>query len=318
MIDERAMSIADAACAGKAPTRSDIVHLLKFDAYSPEAAYAIAKAREIGMRACGGRGYVHAQIGVDQTACPENCMFCAFAARNTDRRTYDPAQVEVPIGRIVHYAKLFDDAGADLVSLMSTAGLDFDRYLDMVRAVRASVSDRMAIMANTADLTIEQAHALKQAGATAAYHAQRLGEGVLTAVKPIERRRTMRHLRAAGLPIMTGVEPVWDGVDSLALSERICDLPEFDPFCIGACALAEVEGVSVQGKRPALTGFVKYVGALGRLVCGEKVPVGGIGGVAWVDAGCDPRKRMYGDDDATLRSKLQAAKRRLSLDGFSV
>lgn len=318
MLDERVEQIADAAACGNLPTRGDIMYLLKFDAYSPEAAYVIAKAREIGMRACDGRGFVYAQIGVDETACPENCLFCSFAAINTDTATYDPTQVEVPLGRIVHYAKVFDSAGVDLISLMATAGLDFDRYLDMVRAVRASVSANMDIMANTGDLSLEQAQALKDAGATTAYHALRLKEGVFTAIKPIDRRRTMRHLRAAGLPLMTGVEPVWDGVSAQELSERIMDIPDFSPFCIGACSLTEVEGIDAAGKKPAKTGFVRYVGALTRLACGEEVPVGGIGGVAWVDAGCDPRNRGYGADDATLRSKISAAKRRLELDGFEV
>ena len=318
MLDERVERIADAAAAGSLPTRNDIVYLLKFDAYSPEAAYVCAKAREVGMRACGGRGYVYGQIGVDETACPENCLFCSFAAVNTDASSYDPAHAEVPIGRIVHYAKVFDNAGVDLISLMATAGLDFERYLDMVRAVRSSVSGDVDIMANTGDLTHEQAQELKAAGATAAYHALRLGEGVLTRCKPIDRKRTIRHIRAAGLKLMTGVEPVWDGASALELSERIIDIPELEPFCMGACGLTAVEGADVAGKRPAKTGLVRYVGALTRLACGQGVAVGGIGGVAWVDAGCDPRNRGYGADDDTLRGEVASAKRRLALDGFEV
>lgn len=316
MLDERVMQIADDAVAGLVPSRSDVMYLLRFDAYSAEAAYVCARARELGMRACGGRGFVYAQIGVDSTACPENCRFCSFAALNTDPEAYDPAQVEVPIGRIVHYAKLFADAGVDLISLMATAGLDFGRYLDMVRAVRASVPEGMAIMANTGDLTFEQAKALDDAGATAAYHALRLGEGEITDIRPIVRRRTMRYLRAAGIDLMTGVEPVWDGIDPLELSERICDIPEYEPFAVGACSYTAVEGADMGSRRPALTGFVRYVGALVRLACGDAVPVGGIGGVAWVDAGCDPRNRGYGEDDATLRRKVASARSRLSLDGF--
>lgn len=318
MIDERAMHIADAAAEGKPPTRSDLMHLLRFDAYSPEAAYACAKAREVGMRACNGRGYVYAQIGVDSTACPENCRFCSFAAVNTDPQTYDPAAVEVPIGRIVHYAKVFDEAGVHLISLMSTAGIDFERYLNMVRAVRTSVSDNVVVMANTRDLSMEQADALREAGANAAYHALRLGEGTITDVKPIDRRRTMRYIRAAGLDLMTGVEPLWQNVDPLELSERICDIPEYDPFCIGACSYTPIEGAQMGARRPALTGMVRYVGALVRLACGDSVPVGGIGGTTWVDAGCDPRNRGYGEDDATLRKKTAFAKRKLRLDGFVV
>ena len=318
MLDERVEQIADDAAQGKAPSRSDIVYLLKFDAYSPEAAYVCAKAREIGMRACEGRGHVYAQIGVDSTACPKNCRFCSFAAVNVNKDSYDAANVEVPIGRIVHYAKLFDAEKVDLISLMATAALDFERYLDMVRAVRASVSDGMVIMANAGDLTLEQAQALKDAGANAAYHALRLDEGEWTDIAPIDRRRTIRHLKAAGLDLMTGVEPVWQGVDALALSERICGIPEFEPFSMGACGLTQVEGADVLGRKPPLKGFLRYVAACTRLMCGESAPVGGIGGVRWVDAGCDPRNRGYGEEDAHLRRQIARAKRELQSEGFVV
>lgn len=319
MIDERAMRIADDALTGKALTRDDVMHLLKFDAYSVEAAYVCARARELGMRACKGLGYLYAQIGVDENPCPENCRFCSFAASH-----YQPgdegetASFEMPIGRIVHYAKLFDAAGVDLVSLMATAALDFDRYLDMVRAVRASVSDDLVIMANTGDLTLEQARALREAGADAAYHALRLGEGELTDIKPIDRRRTIRHLHAAGIDVMTGVEPLWEPIDPLMLSERICDVPEFEPFCMGACSYMHTPGDNMGDRQPARTGFLRHVAAITRLACGDAVPVGGIGGVAWVDAGCDPRKRGYGADDDALRREIERARKRLVQDGFKM
>ena len=318
MIDERAMQIVDNAVAGNAPNRSDILHMLRFDAYSVEAAYACARAREVGMKACGGRGRVFAQIGVDENPCPEDCRFCAFAASNTlPGDIADPeASLEVPIGRIVHYARLFDGAGVDLISLMSTSALDFDRYLDMVRAVKASVS-HTPIMANTSDLTMEQAHALREAGVEYAYHSVRLGEGELTGIKPIDRRRTIRHLRAAGIRLMTGVEPIWDGIDPLVLSERIIDVPDFDPFCIDACGYTSLPHDGAGSRRPAKTGMVRYVGALTRLACGEKAAIGGIGGVAWVDAGTDPRNGAYGSDDATLLKQVEEARERLVLDGFS-
>ena len=318
MLDERVMRIADEAARENAPTREDIVYLLSFDAYSPEAAHVGAIARQIGMRACGGRGYVHAQIGVDSTACPKNCRFCSFAAVNVDRGAYDSAQVEVPLDRIVHYARLFDEEGADLVSLMATAALDFDRYLEMVRAVRASVSDGLTIMANTGDLTLEQARALKGAGADAAYHALRLDEGNWTGIQPADRLDTIRNVKTAGLELMTGVEPVWDGAAPEVLAERICDIPAFGPFSMGACGLTEVNGADVLGRKRPLTGFLRYVGACLRLACGEAVPIGGIGGVAWVDAGCDPRNRGYGEEDGHLRRQVARAARQLEAEGFVI
>ena len=316
MLDRQVEKIADEAVRDGRMALDDVVYLLGFDPYSPEAAYVCAQARRVGMRACGGRGFVYAQIGVDETACPENCRFCSFAAVNVDASTYDPQRVEVPLESIVHYATLFDRTGVDLISLMATAGLDFERYLEMVRAVRRSVSDDMVVMANAGDVSPEQARALKNAGATAAYHALRLGEGELTDIEPAARRRTMANLRDAGIPLMTGVEPVWADADARELAERIVELPQFEPFCVGACGLTGVAGIEVAGRKPAPTGLVRYVGALARLACGEGVPVGGIGGVVWVDAGCDPRSRGYGADDGVLEAKVAAARRRLAADGF--
>lgn len=318
MIDERAMRIVDDAVEGKTPSRSDIMHLLRFDAYSVEAAYACARAREVGMKACGGRGYVFAQIGVDENPCPENCLFCDMAAANTrpDDIADPKASLEVPIGRIVHYAKLFEGAGVDGISLVSTAGLGFERYLDMVRAVKASVS-QTPIVANTGDLSMEQAHALRDAGAEYAYHAVRLGEGEMTSVKPLDRRRTIRHLRVAGIKLMTGIEPVWDGVDPLDLSERIVDIPDFSPYCIGVRSYEPSAHDGMGKRKPAKTGMLRYVAALVRLACGEGPTVGGIGGVAWVDAGTNPRKGAYGADDAALVKQVEDARERLALDGFS-
>ena len=318
MHDERVAQIADAATGGKAPARDDVAYLLGFDAYSAEAAYVCARAREVGMRACQGRGYLHAQIGVDCTPCSKNCRFCSFAAVNVKPGSLDAACLEVPVERIVHYAKLFDEAGVHLVSLMATAQLDFGRYLEIVRAVRENVSDRLAIMANTGDLTLEQAQSLKAAGASASYHALRLGEGVLTGITPDERRRTIACLREAGIPLMTGIEPLWEGVDRCELCDRICEVPGFQPFCTGACNLTPVEGADLDGRAPALTGFVRYVAAITRLACGEAVPVGGIGGVRWIDAGCDPRNRGYGESDDHLRRQIARAKRELQSDGFDM
>ena len=318
MLDERVMRIADKALDDETPTRNDVMYLLRFDPYSVEASYVCARAREVGMRACEGRGYVYAQIGVDSTPCAKNCRFCSFAAVNTKPEECDSHCAQVPIERIVHFAKLFDDSGISLVSLMATAQLDFERYLEIIRAVRADVSDNLTIMANTGDLTLNQARALKEAGVTAAYHALRLGEGELTDIAPVERRRTIERIHEAGMLVMTGVEPLWQDVGHLELSERIYEIPNFHPFCMGVCNLTAVEGADMGSHHPALTGFVRYVAAITRLVCGQGVPIGGIGGIRWVDAGCDPRKREYGSSDTHLRSQIARATRELQSEGFKV
>ena len=318
MLDERVMKIVDDAVMGKAPSRSDVVFLLRFDAYSPEAAYVCARAREVGMRACNRKGYVYAQIGVDSSPCPRNCRFCPFAEANVADNAMADSMRELPIGRIVHFAKVMEDAGADVVSLMATAGLSFKRYLDMVRAVSASLSGQATLMVNAGDLSMDQARELKEAGVGAAYHAIRLGEGELTDIKPLDRRRTIRHLRAMGIPIMTAVEPLWEGADPVAISEIINDIPEFGPFCIDAFGLETADGSRIGGLKPALAGSVRYVAAITRLVCWESAPIGGIGGVAWVNVGCGLIDQGVPDDDAALRARVRAAKRSLARDGFKV
>ena len=122
--DERAGAIVGSALEGATPTEADVAYLLGFPPEGPEAALAIEAARAIGMKACGGQGYLYAQIGVDALPCPEQCAFCAFAACNSD---VDSADAVVDTEHIVHYARLFDGLGMDLVSLMATSALDFEQ-----------------------------------------------------------------------------------------------------------------------------------------------------------------------------------------------
>lgn len=319
-LDERASSIIEAAKAGRPPSEDDVAFLLGFPAESAEAAAAVAAARDIGMRACEGRGYLYAQIGIDALPCPEQCAFCAFAACNNDLGAYDAEDAVADTGLIVHYAQLFDRLGMDLVSLMATSALDFNRYLGIVATVRSAVSDRLAIMANVGDISRSQAERLAEAGATCAYHSIRLGEGAITAIDPDTRRATLRNLKAAGLGVMTGIEPIWDGIDAHELAQRICEVAAWEPFAMGACSLTPIEGshASAIDLKPASKAFVRYAASLARLACGTSVPVGGIGGVAWVDAGTDPRKRGYGSSDEELSEDAARARRRLGDAGFVV
>lgn len=322
-IDERAMTIADAAVEGYCPSENDLEYLLQFDGYSPEAAYVEVQARRIAFQASKGQATIHAQIGVDAHPCPENCQYCAFACVNSDAASGEaPGETsfELPMDEVVKYAQIFDELNVHLISLMSTAGMPFSRYLDMVRAVRAAVSPDMPILANTRDLTVGEARALKEAGANAAYHAVRIGEGRYTDIDPARRKQTIENIHAAGLALMSGIEPVWEGCSVPELCQRLLDLRDFQPYCTGACGLSSVEGTVLAGKgmKTPRTGFVRYIGALSRLVCGYDVRFGGVGGSVWVDAGCDPRKRGVGYERTMLERDVHKARRQLSKDGWTV
>ena len=321
MIDERVMLIADAALEGDAPSRDDVLYLLDFDCYSVEAAYVMARARQIGVQACKGIGLIEGQIGVDANACPMNCQYCSFAAVNSgiiDNGVNEETSFEVPIDEIVRYARMLDQKGVHLISLMATAGLPFDRYLEMVAAVREAITPDQIILANTRDLTLAEAQALKAAGADTAYHACRCGEGYVTGI-PIERRHeTMRNIRAAGLALMSGVEPLWVEVPHDELADRICEVPSFKPFATGACGLSSVPGSKLPDYTPAPRERIRYVAAIIRLVCGLDVPFGGVGGAIWVDAGCDPRGRGKGSSEEWIARDIRRARRDLMKDGWIV
>ncbi len=319
-VDNRAMEIADTALKGRAPTRDDVLYLLSFHHHSPEAAYVNVRAREIAMRAGKGRAFVHAQIGVDALPCPENCRFCTFAAINTaaDKGCVTNLDYEVPIDRIAEIASHFDEAGVHLISLMCTSGLSFERYLEMIRAVRASVSPDMPLMANMGDISLEQARVLKAAGIQAFYHARRIYEGELTDIEPELRYQTIRNVREAGLALMAGVEPLWQGVEAEELADRIMEIPAFAPYCTGTCVLSAAEGTEMEDEVPSPQGKARYVGSIIRLVCGEDVPFGGTGGAIWVDAGCDPRGRGRGHGREWILSQVRKAKRSLRQDEWIV
>lgn len=319
-IDQRVMTIADAAAEGTPPTRNDVLHLLSFDAYSVEAAYVCAIARQMAMKACGNTGRIHAQIGVDAYPCPENCRFCTFAALNyqADKGYSFEEAPEVSLEHIASIARTFDEAGVHLISLMATAGLPFERYLEMVRTTRAAVSPETPIMVNTADLTLEQARALKEAGAQVAYHARRVLEGELTDIEPALREESIANIHEAGLALMTGVEPLWEGIDSEELADRIMEIPAFRPYCTGACTLSPAKDTEMEHEIPSPTSKVRYVAAIVRLVCGYDVPFGGVGGAIWVDAGADPRGRGYEPDHQYLKSLVHRARRTLAQDGWTV
>ena len=321
MVDERVMQIADDAEAGRAPSRDDVLYLLDFDGYSVEAAYVCARARQIGERACDGIGLIEGQIGVDANPCPENCQYCSFAAVNSgvvDNGVSGENAFEVPLDEIVRYARMLDSHNVHLISLMATAGLPFERYLEMVSAVRAAIADDMPILANTRDLTLEEARALKQAGATAAYHACRCGEGYVTGIPVEQRLQTIRNIREAGLPLMSGIEPLWLEVPHDELADRILEIPTFTPYSTGACGLSNVPGSQLPDFTPAPRAHIKYVAAIIRLVCGETVPFGSVGGAIWVDAGCDPRGRGKGSSEEWIARDIHRARRELTQDGWRV
>ena len=315
-MDTRVAELIEVAASDGVLTQEDVVYLLGFDECSEEARAMIDSARKIGFKAADGRGYIFAQIGVDALPCPENCVFCSFAACNSTREHRDAI---VPTEQIVAHAQVFADAGVDLISLMATAALPFERYLEIIEAVRATIGIASPLMANVGDLSAEEASTLAERGVECAYHALRLGEGRLTAIAPEQRLQTLDHIKEAGLKLMCGVEPLWENAPLDDLSRLIMLQRELRPFATGACPLTISEGMALEsGEVPASRERVRQVAAITRLVCGTTVPIGGVGGVAWVDAGTDPRNRGYGSSPEHLKGQVAKKRELLRRDGWRI
>src|SRR4030043_2182845 len=82
MIRSKVNEIVDKVFDGHFITREEIVYLLGIDPHSMEAGFIMVAANSITRSASQGKAEVHAQIGLNLSPCPNNCSFCAFAAKN--------------------------------------------------------------------------------------------------------------------------------------------------------------------------------------------------------------------------------------------
>lgn len=86
----------------------------------------------------------------------------------------------------------------------------------------------------------------------------------------------------------------------------------------GACGLSAAPGTALAKAGPLNQARVRQVGSLIRLVAGERIPIGGVGGVVWVDAGADPRVRGTSGAEGQAGAMVRAAQERLSGEGWRV
>jgi len=180
---------------------SDCLRLLQAKDYSKEMYDLFYAANKLTRDLFNNTGEVHAQIGIDYAPCPKGCRFCVFG--NTSSQ-----HLELSLEEVVLRAKEFKRAGADAIYLMTTAGFDFDKYIDISRAVRKAVSPKIPLVANIGDFGSAEAQELRDTGFTAIYHVVRLREGRDTQIDPKTRLETIENAKRAGLKIFFCVEPV--------------------------------------------------------------------------------------------------------------
>ncbi len=324
IIDDDIAAIVEEALLGKGLTDDKIIKLYSLDPNSHEAALVRQVGRDLSIQSADGKAEIHAQIGLNATPCGKNCQFCSFAACNSVRKE----KIEIPKADVVEYAKIYEDQGANLILLLCTASYSFETLLEMGSAVREVISKDMPLLANTGDMTLEQAKQLKAAGFNGCYHAVRMGEGVVTTIPAETRLATLANIREAGLSLSTCVEPVGPEHTPQELAEktRIC-------IDSGAQSAGVGRRIGVPGTKLHDLGMITswhcslYVaiyrlasGLYPRLNCagGNQLPSAYGANLAWAEVGTNPRDTVARTEKGGQGWDIGGCKERFRDSGWDI
>ena len=200
-MSNRIHDILQSSLRGDEISRKKCLELMEIHEYSPEMYELFYTANQLTRERSNGVGQIHAQIGIDYTACPRKCGFCVFGGM-------PDLKIELSKEEILARAKNFERAGADALYLMTTASFDFNRFIDLGKEVKKSLSSKIPFVANIDDFGSNEAQELRDVGFTAIYHAVRLREGKDTKIDPKTRMATIENAKRVGLKIFFCVEPI--------------------------------------------------------------------------------------------------------------
>ncbi len=322
--DPEIFEIIEKALEGNGLTPDETLKLYSVEEASREAALIRWAGQELSLQAANGKAEIHAQIGLNSTICPMNCKFCSFASCNTSRS----GKFELSKEDVLEYAKLYEEDGANLILMLTTASYSFDKLLEMVEAVREVISADMPLLVNTGDMSLDQTRALKAAGAQGAYHAVRMGEGVDTTI-PIETRmQTFKNLREAGLKLSTCVEPVGPEHTPEEITEATFRCISCDPMTSGVGKRVAVPGTQLfeLGMRTDVSNanmVAVYRLATGRdlrLNCSANTVMTAASGanLAWAEVGTNPRDTVERTENGGRGASMAAQRKMFQASGWEV
>lgn len=297
-MDPKIIDIVDKAMAGGRLDAQEIAALYGLDTFSKEAYYVMWAGRVMSQKASSGLAEIHAQIGLNAAPCPKNCQFCSFAACNKLRKN----SVVTPLADVLEYAKIYEDQGVNAMLMLITASFPFERFLEITYEVRQVISQEMPLLANVDDFTLEQAKQLKQAGINGVYHAVRMGEGVVTGIKPEVRMATIAAAKEVGLKLCTCVEPVGPEHTVEELVEATLRSRDLDAVFSGVGKRITVPGSKLEEYGMLSESRAALLVAVYRLASGydcalncsgHSVATANAGAnIAWAEVGTNPRDLM--------------------------
>jgi biotin synthase len=277
-------------------TREEILHMLGIPLPSFEAGLVMASADFLTRDACGGRAEVHAQVGLNFSPCPNNCLFCAFAASNPVFQ----GKKEMEVEEVVLLAKKAEAEGANAIFLMATGDYPFGKFIEIAREVRGGLQPGTVMVANTGDFGLKEGKRLREAGFTGIYHAVRMGEGRETRIPPETRLKTIQAAREAGLLVGTCVEPVGPEHTPEEIAEKTLITREIQPCYSGAARRIAIPGSPLEKFGVISEYRMAFLVAVVRLAMGRKLIgncthepnlLGAASGanLFWAEAGANPR-----------------------------
>jgi biotin synthase len=223
-------------------TRDEILFLLQIPLHSPDTGYVMACADAINRSASNGRAEIHAQIGVNLSLCPNNCSFCAFAAKNNVFKERN----ELSVGDITQLALRAEEAGANALFFMATGDYPFSKFIETSMEVKKRLGPDTVMIANVGDFDYQEAKQLKESGYTGIYHAVRMGEGRDTNIDPKIRLNTVHAAQDAGLFVGTCVEPVGPEHSVDEIAEKILIGRDMNPSYSGAMRRISIPGSEME------------------------------------------------------------------------
>jgi biotin synthase len=296
MIHSKVNEIVIKVFDGHLMSREEIIYLLKVDPHSVDGGFIMTAANSITRAASKGKAEIHAQIGLNLSPCPNNCSFCAFAAKNGVFKD----KIELSVEEIIQSALRAEADGANALFFMTTHDYPFEKYIEISKEVRKKLKPDTVMIANIGDFVYEEGRRLMEAGYTGIYHALRMGEGRDTQIDPKTRLNTIQSARETGLFIGTCVEPVGPEHSIDEIAEKILIGREMNPCYSGAMRRISIPGSSLEQYGMISEYRLAFLVAVVRLAMGEELIgncthepnlLGAIAGanLFWAEVGTNPR-----------------------------
>jgi len=203
-LDARAASILSRGFNGEHLEPEECIYLLSFREKTPIANLSVSLADRVIHAQSAGVGRIIAEIDVSTGPCPRRCDFCRWDERVCMERF---EYIEDPVlASLCQRAGMFSDVPE--IRLSAIEGTPIEDLAHFVEVASSSARKGTVVSVDFGDMDRDSCRALKEAGATAAYHSCRIGEGRDTDIKPEKRRETIGNLRDEGFNVTAGTEPI--------------------------------------------------------------------------------------------------------------